>query len=133
VAGSARLRQCDGLQATANGVSKRRPNFHHQLLSTKAVPDVGNDKAFRMQKHTKIQQPRNAPSLLSKIMFCSLKAALLCAGGIHKIRPEFPNALGSSCRRGAETIFLIHASSVHSGSLPVPLQRLPGYVPATRP
>src|ERR1035437_10117588 len=31
-------------QATANGVSKRRPNFYHQLPSTKAVPDVGNDK-----------------------------------------------------------------------------------------
>jgi len=46
MAGSARLRQCDGLQATANGVSKCRPNFHQQLLSTKAVPDVGNDKVF---------------------------------------------------------------------------------------
>ena len=34
-------------QATANDVSKRRPNFHHQLPSTKAVPDVGNDKALR--------------------------------------------------------------------------------------
>ena len=30
--------------ATASDVSKRRPNFHHQLPSTKAVPDVGNDK-----------------------------------------------------------------------------------------
>ena len=48
MAGSARLRQCDGLQATANGVSKRRPNFHHQLLSAKAVPDVANDKGFRV-------------------------------------------------------------------------------------
>jgi len=61
VGGSARPRQRDGLQATppglgirvrlgcyrqatANDVSKRRPNFHHQLPSTKAVPDVGNDK-----------------------------------------------------------------------------------------
>ena len=35
-------------QATANGVSKRRPNFHHQLPSTKAVPDVGNDRGFRV-------------------------------------------------------------------------------------
>src|ERR1035437_1204751 len=35
-------------QATANGVSKRRPNFHHQLPSTMAVPDVGNDKGFRV-------------------------------------------------------------------------------------
>src|SRR5664280_1778849 len=33
-------------QATANGVSKRRPNFHHQLPSTMAVPDVGNDKGW---------------------------------------------------------------------------------------
>ena len=31
-------------QATANDVSKRRPNFHHQLPSTMAVPDGGNDK-----------------------------------------------------------------------------------------
>src|ERR1019366_653433 len=35
-------------QATANRVSKRRPNFHHQLPSTKAVPYVGNDKGFRV-------------------------------------------------------------------------------------
>ena len=35
-------------QATANDVSKRRPNFHHQLPSTKAVPDVGNDKRFNV-------------------------------------------------------------------------------------
>ena len=49
VAGSARLRQCDGLQATANGVSKRRPNFPRQLLSTQSVPEVGDDKAFRLQ------------------------------------------------------------------------------------
>ena len=35
-------------QATANGISKPQPNFHHQLPSTKAVPDVGNDKGFRV-------------------------------------------------------------------------------------
>ncbi|MCX6929375.1 MAG: hypothetical protein NT154_40090, partial [Verrucomicrobia bacterium] len=34
--------------ATANGVSTPRPNFHHQLPSTNAVPDVGNDKFFRV-------------------------------------------------------------------------------------
>ncbi|MCX6923249.1 MAG: hypothetical protein NT154_08580, partial [Verrucomicrobia bacterium] len=41
---SARPRQRDGLPATTNGVSTRRPNFHHQLPSTNAVPDVGKDK-----------------------------------------------------------------------------------------
>ena len=48
MAGSARLGQRDGLQATANGLSKRPPNFHPPLPSTKAVPEVGNDKGFRV-------------------------------------------------------------------------------------
>jgi len=31
-------------ESSQTPVSKRRPNFHHQLPSTKAVPDGGNDK-----------------------------------------------------------------------------------------
>jgi len=47
-------------QATANDVSKRRPNFHHQLPSTKAVPDVGNDKAFRGCRNLVLEQSTEA-------------------------------------------------------------------------
>jgi hypothetical protein len=105
-------------QATANDVSKRRPNFHHQLPSTKAVPDVGNDKRFNVGLLSDVP-PGQRLAPVWRILWEQILAALDIP-----VRNRVSVGVGSGQECPMPLGFERYVPAARRGSAPVPERRL---------